>query len=258
MGVGGFIKSAKDSCQKKAGRNNEWHSQLFFRTNLSVAPTAKGHILSERIRYLRRQNGIMLRLLFFGIFLLSSCSSTALLTLRPETSLEHLGIRIEETVSAPPAVVNNFRAILDDFIVIHNANPDKAFLLFHATPDDPETLTIRVLDARYVSPPQQITSVVVNVVLLAVPLTLLYMDLPFIWYFVSPQAKTLTEISLSPDINGDTYNRLVFPFKSPGFLLPKERQIDRQNEFFHRQLTRLVDDLERQSVRQKAGTDSQN
>ena len=70
------------------------------------------------------------------------------------------------------------------------------------------------------------------------------------WYF--PKAKSMTEFSLSPDINGSPQAKSQFLLESPGFLKSPENQINTHVEYFGRFIGNLVSQVEKQLPKSNA------
>ena len=71
----------------------------------------------------------------------------------------------------------------------------------------------------------------------------------FFYYF--PKVRSMTELSLSEDINGATELRREFILASPGFLQSTEKQIQKHRVSFDRYLKLLVTQIARQAAAKK-------
>ena len=190
----------------------------------------------------------------FSLVLLVLCASCATpsVIVRQNAHIERLGIYLEAGEHAIPLVGNQFGTALDNFIETYNATPGRPFVLFRAQANDSSTLRIKLLTTRLVSPGDQTAGVLVSMAGLSLPFIMAAAEVPIvIFFYYFPNVKSMTELSLSEDINGATQLRREFILASPGFLKSPERQIEKHTVSFDRFLKLLVTQVARQTARKK-------
>lgn len=193
--------------------------------------------------------------LFLALLVLCASCVTPSVIVRQNTHIERLGIYLETGEHAIPIISNQFDTALDDFIETHNATPVRPFELFRAQANDSSTLRIKLLATRFVSPGDQTAGVFVSVAGLSLPFIMLAADLPIlIFFYYFPKVKSIAELSLSEDINGETQLKKETILTSPGFLKSPEKQVKAHAVSFDRFLKLLVTQVARQTARKKANT----
>jgi hypothetical protein len=101
---------------------------------------------------------------------------------------------------------------------------------------------------QLVTKQQQTAGVIVSLIGFSIPFVMVASGSRFylvFWYF--PRSSSISEITLSEDINGmrtKTIQRLV---TAPGFLKTPERQVVKHGKHFSKALNRLLQELERSS-----------
>jgi hypothetical protein len=188
----------------------------------------------------------MKKVLFALLLLCSSCSSNILI-LKPNTQLQRLGICFKEGPYRNELVATSFENALDDFIARYNASAKRKFELYRAQSDGPATLTIELFETQLVTPGQQSAGVLVSLVGLSLPIIMASAGAEFVlffWYF--PNAKSMMELSLSPDIADPVHGRRPFQLSSPGFLKSPEHQIAKHAEYFSKTLAKIISQFEKQ------------
>lgn len=193
----------------------------------------------------------MKKLLLALLVLCASCATPSVLV-RQNAHIEKLGIYLERGEHAIPIVINQFDTALDNFIETYNATPNQPFQVFRADANDSSTLRIKLVATRFVSPGDQTAGVLVSTLGLSVPFLLAASDAPIILFFYYfPKVRSMTELSLSEDINGATELRREFILASPGFLQSTEKQIQKHRVSFDRYLKLLVTQIARQAAAKK-------
>ncbi|MEJ7643308.1 MAG: hypothetical protein WKF87_01820 [Chryseolinea sp.] len=193
------------------------------------------------------RHGLIILLLVTFCF---SCS-TPVVVVKKNAPIEKLGIYFEATAQATPVIAAQFHSDLDTFISRYNSQPGRKFELFRASFDDASTLRIKLYTTRMVNPGQQVAGVVVSAIGLALPFVLAGAGSPYyVFFYHFPKVKSITELSLSPDINEAPGSRL-FTLMSPGFLKSQPKQLEKHADYFYRMLTKLVLEIEKQSLRRE-------
>jgi hypothetical protein len=176
----------------------------------------------------------------------SACSGPSFLV-RQDVHIQRLGISLEAGQHAHPLIFNKFDKAIDDFIVRYNSKPGHKFELYKASPSDSSSLRIKLVATRLVTQSQQTGAAFVSLIGLSAPFVMVAAGAPIyiaFWYF--PEARSMTEIYLSPDINGHTAPNKNFLLSSPGFLMSAEKQIEKHVIRFDRLLLARVTQIERQ------------
>lgn len=190
--------------------------------------------------------------LFFVLLVLCTSCVTPSVIVRQNAHIERLGIYLEAGEHAIPIVSNQFDTALENFIQSYNATPNRAFELFPADANDSSTLRIKLITTQLVSPGDQTAGVLVSTLGLSLPIVLAASEAPIILFFYYfPNVKSLTELSLSEDINGASPPRREFMLASPGFLKSPEKQIQKHAVTFEGWLKLLVGQIEKQAARKK-------
>lgn len=180
-----------------------------------------------------------------------SCSSPTLLV-KKNISIQKLGIAFESGEHAMPLMTQRFDHVVDAFIDKYNAKPNRKFELYRASPKDSCSVVIKLTATRLVSSGQQATGVVVSLIGFSLPVAMAAAGAPlYIFFYYFPDVKSLTELSLSPDINGRLNQKREFVLSSPGFLKSPENQIEKHVVYFERLIGQLVTQIEKQSVGSK-------
>lgn len=100
---------------------------------------------------------------------------------------------------------------------------------------------------RMVSEGDQVAGAVVSVIGISVPFVMIAANAPIIVFFCYfPQVRSLTELSLSEDINGLQTPRREFVLSSPGFLKSPETQLRKHALSFDHMLAVLISQIEKQ------------
>lgn len=198
------------------------------------------------------KNPIMRNLFLSVVLLCFGCASPSVV-LKQGAKIERLGIYFDFGEQAPPLIAHQFDDKLDDFIARHNADPRRKFEVFRASANDSTTLRIKLVATRMVSPGDQTAGALVSVLGLALPIVLISAEAPIIiFFYYFPRVKSMTELSLSEDINQSNPPVRGYLLVSPGFLMPPEKQVTRHAISFDALLTSLLTQIERQ-VKTKSG-----
>lgn len=180
----------------------------------------------------------------FIVLICSACSSPTI-AIKPNIPIQRLGLYLD----ADPMsfLYKGLNKQMDDFIIRYNAKSGNRFVLYRASGKDSTTIRIKLVATRFVSPGEQSTGVVVSMIGLSLPVVLASSGAPFVvFFYYFPKTKSLTEVSVSPDINNMPVSPKQFIFSSPGFLMSPERQADKHVVYFERFLLALVKSVESQ------------
>lgn len=181
-----------------------------------------------------------------------ACTAPSVLV-KQNASIHKLGIHFEPGEQSIPLIAEQFEDDLYRFIALHNSKPGRKFELYRATATDSASLRIKLVGTQLVSPGAQTTGVFVTLIGLSLPIIMASSGAPiFVGFYYFPQTKSLTELSLSSDINGSPEPKREFILSSPGFLMSPEKQIDKHVVSFGRMLTLLVSQIEKQTAMKKA------
>jgi hypothetical protein len=193
----------------------------------------------------------MRKFLLALLVLCASCVSPSVIV-RQNAHIERLGIYLDAGEHAIPIVSNQFETAVNKFIHSYNTTPNRAFELFRADANDSSTLRIKLITTRFVSPGDQTAGVLVSTLGLSLPFMLAAADAPIlIFFYYFPNVKSMTELSLSEDINGAPQLRREFILASPGFLKSPEKQIEKHTVSFEGWLKLLVAQIAKQTARKK-------
>jgi hypothetical protein len=183
--------------------------------------------------------------LFVGLcFLIASCATYQKLELKPGTRIQMLHIDFQTDPSIPSYISNELNTSLDTFIKKYNSKRNR-FIIDRAS-DSSNTLTIKVQGIQLVTAQQQTAGVLVSLIGFSLPFIMVTSGSKFyfvFWYF--PRSSSISEITLSEDINGmqnKTIQRLV---SAPGFLKSPEKQVVKHGKFFSKTLEGLMKELEK-------------
>lgn len=193
----------------------------------------------------------MKKLLLALLVLCASCAAPSVIV-RQDAYIERLGIYLEAGPHAIPFVSNQFDQAVDNFIQSYNATPNRSFELFRAHANDSSTLRIKLVATRLVSPGEQTAGVLVSMVGLSLPFVMISANVPIILFFYYfPNVRSMTELSLSEDINGAATRSKEFMLSSPGFLKSPENQIKKHTVSFNSLLKVIVAQIAKQTARKK-------
>lgn len=177
-----------------------------------------------------------------------ACSTPAVVIKRNIT-IEKLGIYLEAGEYAPPLIADAFTRELDHFIHTYNSETGHKFKLFRASKHDSTTLRIKLVATNLVTPGQQVTGVVVSVLGISLPFVMVAAGAPvYIAFYYFPEVRSMTDLSLSPDIASPEKARREFLLSSPGFLKSPEKQIAKHVISFELLLRELVKQIDKQSL----------
>ncbi|HET9487010.1 MAG TPA: hypothetical protein VFO54_06235 [Chryseosolibacter sp.] len=185
------------------------------------------------------------------VVLCISCSTPSVLV-KKNADIQRLGLYFEPGEHSIPLIAQQFDDDLDRFIIQHNTKPGRKFELYRASPMDSSSLRIKLIGTQLVSPGEQTAGAFVSLIGLSLPFILISSGSPFyVGFYYFPKAKSLTELSLSQDIDGSLHPKREFLLTSPGFLMSPEKQIEKHVYSFGRMLALLVSQIERQSATKK-------
>jgi hypothetical protein len=165
--------------------------------------------------------------------------------LRTDIAIQTLNIYIEHSLLIPKQIQTGFDQELDGFISQYNRKPHK-FKLQKVNIPQASTLIIKTHEMRLVTPDQQAVGAAVTAIGLSLPFIMVSAGSPFyIFFYYLPTVKTITETTLSDDINSSLANPAVRRYDTPGFLKSSDRQMEKHIELFDRYyLKRLLRELE--------------
>lgn len=165
--------------------------------------------------------------------------------LRTDIAIQTLNIYIEHSLLIPKQIQTGFDQELDGFINKYNRKPHK-FKLQQVNTPQASTLIIKTHEMRLVTPDQQAVGAAVTAIGLSLPFIMVSAGSPFyIFFYYFPTVKTITETTLSDDINSSLVNPAVRRYDTPGFLKSSNRQMEKHIELFDRYyLKRLLRELE--------------
>ena len=194
----------------------------------------------------------MQKIVIVIVLTLCTACSTPLLLVKNVSAVERLGIYFEGGDQSFEVISGQFSRDLDAFILRHNTSPGRKFDLFRASAQDSSTLKIKLVGTRLVTPGQQTTGVVVTALGFTLPIVMLSAGAPFfIGFYYFPQVRSLTELSLSSDLNGPSQPNKNYILSSPGFLVSPEKQIEKHVISFDRLLLALVGQIEKQVAKKR-------
>ncbi len=177
-------------------------------------------------------------------FLVISCSTYQKLELKPGSNTRNIHIDFQIDQSIPSYISNELNSRLDQFITDYNSRRNR--FKIDRESGSLNTLTIKVQAVQLVTKQQQTAGVIVSLIGFSIPFVMVASGSRFyfvFWYF--PRSSSISEITLSEDINGmrtKTIQRLV---SSPGFLKSPERQVVKHGKHFSKALAQLLQELER-------------
>lgn len=187
-----------------------------------------------------------MRVALLVILLCSACATPSVLV-KQNIIIHKLGICFDTGQHASPLITNQFNYKLDEFILKYNSDPRHPFELFRASPTDSSTLRIRLMATRMVSEGDQVAGALVSLVGFSIPFIMIGANAPIIvFFYYFPQVRSLTELSLSEDINEIQTPRREFVLASPGFLKSPEKQLEKHAISFDHMLGMLITQIEKQ------------
>ncbi|HYF67275.1 MAG TPA: hypothetical protein VD884_04025 [Ohtaekwangia sp.] len=188
---------------------------------------------------------------------LTSCASTPRLAFKNGASFQTLNIFLEPSPGVIPEVWQGFNRQLDDFILRHNASHKKSFLLARSTNANVATLRIKLIATQLVSSQKQTTGVVVTLIGLSLPVIMASAGAEFfLFFYYFPDVRSMTEVSLSQDIDASAAKPLGMILASPGFLKSPGRQVNKHVIYFDKFLNKLIRQLSKEYVKKKATVSS--
>lgn len=166
--------------------------------------------------------------------------------LRTDAPIQILNVYLEHSPQMPRQIQSGFANELDGFISQYNREPHK-FRLLRVDAAQASTLTIKTHEMRLVTPGQQAAGAALTAIGLSLPFIMVSAGSPFyIFFYYFPTVKTITETTLSDDINQSIANPAIRRYDTPGFLRSTDRQMEKHVELFDRYyLKRLFRELER-------------
>lgn len=186
-----------------------------------------------------------------AVLLLSACT-TPVIVVKKNVDIQQLGIYLKADDPNLSFIAGDLHRAVDDFILRHNANSRRKFDVYKAEAKDSASLRVAVLTTKLVSPGQQVVGVVASAVGLSLPFVIASAGAPIIFgFYYFPRVRSLTELSVSPDLAVGNGAPRMFVYSSPGFLKSPERQIVKHGVYFNDFLKALVTQIERQAVKKK-------
>jgi hypothetical protein len=180
---------------------------------------------------------------FLAVIVFVSCSGPRL-AIRKNPAITDLGVSVTYDLATPTPVQKNVEYNVDKFISDYNKD-SRRLRLYRTVNPDSSALAIHFLGTRLVSRGQQVTGVVVSIVGFSMPFILLSSGADFYFFFYYfPRVVSVTNFSLSPDINASAANPVQYIIHSPGFLKKQERQIEKHGPYFNKHLRRIMRDIE--------------
>jgi hypothetical protein len=185
----------------------------------------------------------MRKIYLIGLLILAGCVPQQKLSLKVNTKIDVLGIDLQINPAISQVIHSELNKQLDDFIILHNSE-NHPFKIARSLDSKISSLQIRVQAVELVSPQKQTTGVIVSVIGLSLPFIMAASKTRFILFFYYfPKAASLSELSLSSDIDGSknkTIQKIVY---SPGFLRSPQKQVSKHGVSFSKYLRVCLKDL---------------
>lgn len=180
------------------------------------------------------------------LLLLAGCAPQPLQL--SHSQFETLNIRLELNPTIDPGVQAIFQEKVDLFIEDYNSR----YPVFHLTNNDFQneaTLTIHIAENKLVSQNEQVLGVVASAVGLSLPFIMISAGSPiYVFFYYFPKDVSLTDVSLSDDINALPEGFVQRNFFNSGFLRSYEKQVSKHGDKFSDFLAVLVKELEKSYV----------
>lgn len=174
--------------------------------------------------------------------ILFSCS-TSRLAINKNSKVTEIGISLNYD-AVLPSVKSNIEENVDVFISEYNSS-SKRLKLHRSINSDSSSLIVNVLGTRLVTPQQQTTGAIVSLIGLSLPFVMVAAGSEFyIFFYYFPRVVSVTDFSLSSDINGSEVSPIQYKIVSPGFLKSEEKQVKKHGPRFKKHLFRVMKDLE--------------
>jgi hypothetical protein len=186
----------------------------------------------------------MRKIYLISLLMLVGCVPQQKLSLKVNTKIDVLGIDLQINPAISHVIHSELNKQLDDFIILYNSE-NHPFKIARSVDSKISSLQIRVQAVELVSPQKQTTGVIVSVIGLSLPFIMAASKTRFILFFYYfPKAASLSELSLSSDIDGSknskTIQKIVY---SPGFLRSPQKQVSKQGVSFSKYLRVCLKDL---------------
>ncbi len=186
---------------------------------------------------------MMRKIYLIGLVMLVGCVPQQTLSLKPNTKIEVLGIDLQINPAIHQAIQSELNKQLDDFIILYNSE-SHPFKIARSSDNKVSSLQIRVQAVELVSPQKQTTGVIVSVIGLSLPFIMAASKARFVLFFYYfHKTASLSELSLTDDIDGSknrTIQKIVY---GPGFLKSPQKQISKHGVSFSKYLGICLKDL---------------
>jgi hypothetical protein len=193
-----------------------------------------------------------MRIIFFAVLVVCASCTTPAVIVKKNVNIQRLGIYFDTSDQTFDLIGDRVESDLDLYIKNYNATPGHKFVLYRASAADSSSIRVKILTTQLVSPGQQAAGVFVTMAGLSLPFVMVSAGAPiYVFFYYFPRVKSVAELSLSPDIQGQANSRKEVILSSPGFLLPPDKQVQRHVIFLNQFLSRMVSQIEKQTARSK-------
>jgi hypothetical protein len=192
-----------------------------------------------------KQGGL---LAFFAIALFSCVTPTKLM-LKKDVKIDVLGVNLLVNPTVSSYISSELQRELDDFMMAYNAE-NHSFRVKRTDDCTTSCLQLKVYDVQLVSPEKQTTGVLISLLGFSMPFVLASSNSPIIatfWYF--PRAGSVSEVSLSNDINYNTASPIRKVISSPAFLKSPQKQVAKHCLHFNKLLQSMMNEVDAENAK---------
>ncbi|MFN6090658.1 MAG: hypothetical protein ACK47E_18090 [Cyclobacteriaceae bacterium] len=185
----------------------------------------------------------MRKIYLIGLLILVGCGSQQKLALKVNTKIDVLGIDLQINPAINQVIHSELNKQLDDFIILYNSE-NHPFKIARSVDSKISSLQIRVQAVELVSPQKQATGVIVSLLGLSLPFVMAASKSQFVnFFYYFPKTASLSELSLTDDIDGSKNRTIQKNVYGPGFLKSPQKQISKHGVSFSKHLRICLKDL---------------